>query len=139
MLSIPKPIVRPDEVRGFMGNQESRVDRVFRVLEEASTEDRVWFIDGYKLVDGNTGQIHWKLVLVCPVCDRTLALESQKKPMELDRDGLQVEEFRCTWPGDFGSPQCNFAAAIVKPPRGKHQFRTSDGVLHRIDGLFRRA
>ena len=48
----------------------------------ASTEDRVWEIDGYHVKDGNGD--HWMLHAVCPKCDRTVTIRSDKKAVEID-------------------------------------------------------
>jgi len=44
-----QPKVRPDEVKGYLGQQHARPDRLFHILENSSHGYRVWQVDGYCL------------------------------------------------------------------------------------------
>lgn len=133
------PTVRPDEVKGYMGQSAAAApDRRFHVLENARDAVYIWEIDGYRAIEKD-GKVHWRLHMICPRCDRSLTIVSTKKPLEVregPNGGLEVEAFQCSWPGDFGSPCCSFAAGI-RLPRGSERVQGVDGGTQpfRIDGV----
>jgi hypothetical protein len=129
------PVVRPDQVRGVLGGTPSeRPTRRFHIVDVRGRLDVVWEVDGY-LSKGADGRPVWLLHLICPQCDRLLSVRSDRKAVEVGEGYLEVEEFRCTWSGDFGSPQCGFAAGIVKP---KERIIVTDQGPRQIDGMFLR-
>jgi len=134
-------IVRPDHVGGMLGRAEVQPDRLFLVLEPRKDgPDRVWEVDGFCVKDQVNNRVHWKLHFLCPICESGLTLDSTKKAMEIhDGRGLEVEEFRCAWKGDFGSRLCEFRAAI-RLPKAKDEaiVRCDHDPLNprRIDGVF---
>jgi uncharacterized protein YbaR (Trm112 family) len=131
---------RPDEVKGFMGHQQvARPDRLFYVLEETPNHELLWEMDGYVVRDAVEGVERWTIHIVCPQCRNTLTIKSEKKQLRVSKDGLEVDEFACTWPGDFGSPTCGYRAALVLPPGDKRVVRDHNGVKRRVDAMFRRA
>lgn len=131
---------RPDEVKGFMGNQQvAHPDRLFYILEETSSHEFLWELDGYVVRDQVANCERWTIHLVCPQCRNTVTIKSEKKQLQVTREGLEVEEFVCTWPGDFGSPICGYRAALVLPPADKRITRDQHGIKRRVDAVFRRA
>jgi len=133
------PKLTPTEVHGFTIGSQARPDRVFHVLQRGPTFDTVWEVEGYCAKEPETGRALWRLILVCPTCDRSLTIDSQKKAIEVD-SGLEVEPFSCSWPGDFGQSQCAFSAGI-RLPKGEGPLVGVDGLAIpvRIDGVFVRA
>jgi hypothetical protein len=134
------PIIKPDEVKGFMGHKEAEEPtRRFYVLEKRSdSEDRIWELDGYMVKDGANNKELWAIHMVCPRCDKTSTIKSEKKAIHVTDAGLEVEPFRCAWPAEFGG-QCAFTAGIVLPGGDDQVVLTRDGVRRRIDGVFKRA
>lgn len=129
------PIVRPDQVRGMLGHAPTeRPTRRFHVVDPRGRLDVVWEVDGY-LSKGEGGKPVWLLHLICPKCDRLLSIRSDRKAIEVGDWYLEVEEFRCSWSGDFGSLTCGFAAGIVKPTE---RIIITDQGPRQIDGVFRR-
>jgi len=79
----------------------------------------------------------WRLHLICPICEKGLTIESEKKAINVSDRGLEVEGFRCRWPGDFGSPMCKFAAGVRLPRDGERVVPVdNDPRPRRIDGVF---
>lgn len=130
-------VCNPHEIRGFHTVQETRPDRVFYVLEHSLQTDVLWEIDGYRRVDEN-GHEHWFLHIVCPRCGQNLALNSEKRDVEVDEKGILADPFRCSWPGEFGT-QCSFRAALVRPRNGESTFPDENGMLRRVDAVFKSA
>lgn len=129
------PLVRPDQVRGVMGHAPAdRPTRRFHVMDTRGTTDYVWEIEGY-LRKGEDGRPLWLLHLICPQCDRALSIRGDRKAIEVTEETIEVEEFRCSWSGDFGQLTCGFAAGIVKP---KERVIVTDQGPRQIDGMFRR-
>lgn len=131
--------IQPNEVRGFLGGSEADPpDRKFNVLDIGTQFDCVWELDGYRLVDEVNHKELWKIHLVCPKCQQLLTIDSEKKAIYVTEDGLEVEEFRCSWAGDFGG-QCTFTAGIVLPGGKDKIVVTEGGHRRRIDGVFKHA
>lgn len=135
------PRITHDEVHGYAGAmQGAQPDRVFHILQKGKMFDLIWEIDGYSIKDEVNNKMLWTLHLICPTCDRPLKLDSEKKAIHISEVGLEVEAFRCTWPGDFGSHMCSFETGIVLPGRSDRIIGV-DGYAGpvKVDGVFRKA
>lgn len=134
----PRRIVRPDEVKTLDSHTEAKPDRYFYIL----FEDKVWECDGYVVAEEGKEPL-WTILLICPVCKQNLKLDSIKKKLMLDEQGLHLAEpIACGWPGEFSTP-CNFRVMIDPPRKAEDKtFRVNcmDGVSRqvRIDGVARR-
>jgi len=129
------PIVRPGLVKGFLGNSETRPDRIFYVLDITSQWEFLWELDGY-VIESPQGPL-WTIHLVCPKCRNTLTIKSLAKQLQVTPEGLEVEEFQCTWPAEFGGI-CTMHAALVLPRGGQCTQPTQQGVK-RVDAVFKYA
>jgi hypothetical protein len=114
-------------------------DEIYNILYKGPTEDQVWQVDGYVIKDEVTRKIHRRLHLICPVCDRSLTIESSKKEIGVDDHGrLFVEPFQCSYEGDFGQQLCTFRAAI-EPPKGRNLTCDCPQGIFKIHGVYRPA
>jgi hypothetical protein len=138
-LPLPQtPIVNPNEVKGFCGNQEVPPDRYFYFLNES--DETLWQSDGYKVTEKN-GRECWSILMICPVCHSNIRLDSTKKRIKIDEDGVETDEtIQCPYPGDFGGI-CRFKVELM-PVRGKRifPFRMQNGEMRdiRVDALYRK-
>jgi hypothetical protein len=135
-----KPIVTPNEVKGVLGHSVTNPpDRIFYILEETASHELLWEVDGYLIKDGKTGREHWNIHLICPKCRNANTIKSEAKQLQVTAEGLEVEPFRCAWPGEFGSPECGYRAALVLPPKNKRITHDQHGLQRRVDAMFKQA
>jgi len=129
------PIMRPNEVKGFLGRSETRPDRIFYVLDVTSRWEFLWELDGY-VIRSPQGDL-WTIHLICPKCRNTLTIKSESKAMHVTEEGLEIDEFCCTWPAEFGGI-CTMHAALVLPRGGQRTQPTQQGIK-RVDAVFKYA
>lgn len=120
-----KLIVRPNEVKGFQTTHEAKPNRYFYVL----CGDECWECDGYRAGDPSLpddhGDVHWAILLTCPVCHQALKLDSTKKQIKVWKDcGLETAEpIRCSYPAQFSGP-CPFGVVLELPSKKADKFIT---------------
>lgn len=131
-------IVRPNEVKTLDNYAGRKPDRYFYIL----FEENIWECDGY-VVNQEGSEPLWSILLVCPLCKQNLKLDSDKKKLLIDEQGLHLAEpIACAWPGEFGTA-CNFRVAI-DPPRKREdkvvRVTGMDGISRqvKIDAVARR-
>jgi hypothetical protein len=136
------PIITPHHVRGFVGHDERRPDRLFYVLW--LEDDTVWEIDGYRLgpmeSPDDASDVLWSINLFCPKCRQNIRLDSTKKHIHVHRGrGLETAEpMRCPWPAEFGG-LCSFAAVLELPKPSLREVRLTNGTPVRLDAVAKRA
>lgn len=133
--------MRPDEVKGIVAQTPSRADRYFYLLDKET--DEVWETDGYRQLDGETGQERWMLLIMCPKCRNELKLETGRKQFEIDERGIETAEpFRCSWPIDQDGYKgaCPWGCELQRPGREIKvpvRLRTGAMVEVKIDAMIR--
>lgn len=129
-------IVRPNEVKGFQTTAEAKPNRYFYIL----CGDECWECDGYRMGDpalpDDHGDVHWAILITCPVCHQSLKLDSTKKKISIGRvSGLESDEpIRCSYPAQFGGV-CPFTAVLElprKPEEKEISVRLDGNVTKRI-------
>lgn len=136
---MPNPggmILRPDYVKGYLPTAQRAPDRLFYLLDPF--RDLVWEVDGYRHPAAEGGTPYWILVLTCPTCRNHLILDTSKKKVEIDKEGIQSEEFRCSHPAEFGGV-CPFAVALDRPRSQEQREVCVQGRKYRIDAVVKRA
>lgn len=99
-----RTIIRPDRVQATYDQTSVKVSRFFYI----DCGDELWEWDGYRVgpVDApdDAEEVKWTIHLTCPLCHRSLKLDSTLKKMKVYREhGLDVAEpIRCSWPAQFG-------------------------------------
>jgi hypothetical protein len=136
--------MRPDKVEGVVADSGNNVDRYFYLFDQAS--GIVFEADGYKIPTAFSDEPGWMILLMCPVCQQTLRLESSKKPIEVTERGIETgEPISCTyWLDDVDgyTGYCPFRDAEFQPPKKVEygEVRTDAGVVKvKIDAWIRRA
>jgi len=135
--TLPNPggmILRPDYVKGYLPTAQRPPDRLFYLLDVR--EDLVWEVDGYK-TQLTSGDFSWLFVIACPICRNHLTLDSTRKKVEVTREGIQSEEFRCSHPAEFGGT-CPFAIALERPRSREQREVCVRGRWYRIDAVVKR-
>jgi hypothetical protein len=109
-------IIRPDQVRTLDEYATKKPDRFFYIRYG----ETIWECDGYRVVEaGREDLVHWTILLICPECGHNLKLDSTKKKLKIDENGLELAEpMACDWPGDFSTP-CNFQVMLEPPKRSE--------------------
>lgn len=140
-----QPIMRPDLVKGYMGNAQTRVDRYFYVFDEVS--GLVYEIDGFKQPkEKPDAPDRWMLIMLCPCCGQGLRIDTAKKPVLITETGLETgEPIACSYllkDFDGYNGLCPFRGELQ--PYKKPEFAdvtTEDGrrVRGRLDAKLRRA
>jgi hypothetical protein len=131
-------IVRPDEVKTCDDYARRKPDRYFYII----FEENVWECDGYK-IERDGAEPLWTILLICPMCRQNLKLDSTKKKILIDEQGLHLAEpIACAWPGEFGTA-CNFQVAIEPPRKAEDKMVRVNGMDGRprqvkIDAVARR-
>jgi len=111
-----KPIITPNEVKGFLGNDTRKPDRLFYVLYE----DQIWEWDGYCVHLGETPC--WSINIVCPRCHNNLRLDSTRKRVQITSDSLETDEpIRCAHPAEFGGV-CRWAIELAPPHKREERY-----------------
>lgn len=135
----PGITIRPDRVTGYLDTATKLPDRIFKVLYRE--DDAVWEIDGYRIgpreAPDSAPELHWTFHITCPKCKNNLLLDSKKKKIEIDPDGIQTEAFRCSHPGMFGGI-CGFTFVLERPSKREDRVVLVQGVQHRIDAIVRK-
>ena len=107
-------------------------------MEETPDHELLWEVDGYLLKTKEKDL--WTLHIVCPKCGNNLSIKSMVKDIQVDERGVQTEEFRCTWPGEFtDGGACEFRGALDLPPKDKRITRDNHGVRRIVDAVIKRA
>ena len=110
-------IIRPDEVKTLDQHTAAKPDRYFYML----FEEHVWECDGY-CIKREGKEALWTILIVCPLCKQNLKLDSKKKKLLIDEQGLHLAEpIACAWPGEFNTP-CNFRVMIEPPKKREDKF-----------------
>jgi hypothetical protein len=126
-----------EQAGGVVQQYQAQPDRIFYILDVTSTHEYLWEVDGYCTKDGTTGKEMWLLNVVCPACRQNLNIESAKKHIEVEKDRISIEHFRCSYPAEFGG-QCKFSAAVEPPPPSQRYTRDQHGRQVRVDGVYKR-
>lgn len=89
------PVMKKDEVKGFVGHASTAPDRWIYVLDPS--DDRIWEWDAYKRIDPETKKPYWEVLLICPKCRDNLRLDSRLKQIHIDEaHGVETgEPFFC--------------------------------------------
>lgn len=141
------PIVKPDCVKGYMGNAQTKVDRYFYVVDEVTGLVYEW--DGFLQPKEKPGEPdRWMLITICPACGQGLRIDTNKKPLQVTAHGLETgEPIACGYflkDHDGYTGMCPFRAELQPFPPDKPEFAdvtTEDGqrLRGRLDAKLRRA
>lgn len=109
-----KPIITPNEVKGFLGSDARKPDRLFYIL----FEDQIWEWDGYCVHTADRDC--WSINIVCPRCHNNLRLDSTLKRLQVTADSLETDEpIRCSHVAEFGG-LCSWRVELA-PPRKREE------------------
>ncbi|MFQ5479571.1 MAG: hypothetical protein ACE5E4_13260 [Candidatus Binatia bacterium] len=143
-------VFKPDEVKGVVAQNSVRPDRYFYLLFDSPSGEVVWEADGYFIQEPGK-QPEWVINFVCPRCENSLTIKTEKKPLMVSARGLETgEPFMCTWfqkgKGPKGGMQSNLICgwkAEFALPRGDQtvevkEHRTGKTIKVKIDAIVRR-
>jgi hypothetical protein len=134
------PTMRPDEVKGYVAHAERTPDRYFYFLDASHPAgERVWEADGWFIEDKGTNKRIWTIVLTCPLCEKALKLDSDRKKFVVyDPVGIETDEpFQCSYPAEFGDgAPCSWRVELQNA--GGKPVRLTDGREVKLDAIIRR-